>query len=214
MKIRCAHCKRLFVPSRGQRQMLKYSTARRFCSHECKCAAQERRSPDISTPSPPRPDHGFHIHVRVDSSRALQRLLGVLDGCSCELVRVRPDDGRQWALATPSRPLRPGSITRGDRAAAPRPARRRRGRRDEIINGWGYGRPLERYWLGRAVLWVGIAGACPKRRSFGSVCIGAPAIAPAMQTKPGATAFTVTPCWPNSRAKRRVRIPTSAFVAA
>jgi hypothetical protein len=32
-----------------------------------------------------------------------------------------------------------------------------------------------------------------------------------VRTNPGATAFTVMPCWPNSRAKRRVRIATSAL---
>ena len=42
MKLHCAHCRELFEPSLSQKATLRFPTARRYCSHACKCKDQER----------------------------------------------------------------------------------------------------------------------------------------------------------------------------
>jgi hypothetical protein len=124
MKIRCAHCRELFVPSRGQRRDLMRHEHQHYCSRACKAAAQAeaRRAKPLPAESllPVRADRGFHLHLQVADAAALDRLLAALDD-DVVVVKVRPVTGHQYALTMlPGPPPPPGSIMAAIRQASAR----------------------------------------------------------------------------------------------
>jgi hypothetical protein len=106
MKIRCARCKELFEPSPSQKATLRSPTARRFCSHTCRCQDQER--------PPEQPERralvpedlytgGQELHLRVGRKRDLQKLLRAIADVDCELTPItghrsfiRDSEKRAW----------------------------------------------------------------------------------------------------------------------
>ena len=82
MKIRCAYCKELFIPSPSQRRDLA-NRARRFCNLDCKAADQARqteaREAEARKQAPLPPDLGYHVHVKVADRGALRRLVKALE---------------------------------------------------------------------------------------------------------------------------------------
>jgi hypothetical protein len=69
MKIKCSHCGELFVPSQAQKQTLRFSVARHYCSHRCKCANQEKSQAAVPAPSTKPKDPPLDIHVLIGTIR-------------------------------------------------------------------------------------------------------------------------------------------------
>jgi hypothetical protein len=107
VKIACAHCRQLFVPSPAQRATMRYGTVRHYCSHACVCAAKRapQQTSQTVVPKPPPIAWVYDLHIRTPDIRAFRRLLRALDD-DLELVRVWRSEGQRqrWALQmVPSR---------------------------------------------------------------------------------------------------------------
>jgi hypothetical protein len=120
MKIRCAFCKKLFTPSRGQIQTSSYGS-RHYCARACKNADQVRKpkEPELVnqaevSAATSREPHEFHVYLRCPDIFAFRRFLAGLTDDRIELVKVRhvkPSGGHKFALTLIPRAPRPGSIT-------------------------------------------------------------------------------------------------------
>jgi hypothetical protein len=101
MKIRCAYCREPFEPSPSQlKELSPYGS--RYCSHACKCWAQERYRETLN-PRPLVPEDlytgGQEVHLRVARKRDLRKLLRVIADVDCKLVRIRPTmKDKPWSL--------------------------------------------------------------------------------------------------------------------
>jgi hypothetical protein len=118
MKIACAYCRKLFVPSLAQRAIMG-GPGCYYCSHACVCAGKRAPMTESVLPKPQPVNWSYDLHIRAPDARAFRRLLRMLDD-NLELVRVRRSEGprRRWALQMVTQPTRPGSIVDLIRRAA------------------------------------------------------------------------------------------------